>query len=92
MPRQSNQITKLKTLIRLAQELLSEAEAAGGSRVATKVAAEGKAATASKPMRRSGKELVAFRKMLKAERKRGVPVAELAKQHGISTVYIYKLG
>jgi DNA-binding IscR family transcriptional regulator len=30
--------------------------------------------------------------MLKAERKKGVPVAELAKQHGISTVYIYKLG
>jgi hypothetical protein len=93
MPRPSNQITKLKTLIRLAQELLNEAEAAGGGRVATNAAAKGKAVSATKrPPRRSGKELIAFRKMLKAERKKGVPVAELAKQHGISTVYIYKLG
>jgi hypothetical protein len=27
--------------------------------------------------------------MLKAERKRGVPAAELAKQHDVSMVYIY---
>ena len=40
---------------------------------------------------RSGKELIAFRKMLVAERKRGVPVVTLAKQHGISTTYIYQL-
>jgi hypothetical protein len=91
MPRQSNQITKLKTLIRLAQELLNEAEANGGRRAATNVAAKGEAKSATKPARRSGKELVAFRKMLKAERKKGVPVAELARKHGISTVYVYKL-
>lgn len=42
-------------------------------------------------VRRSGKELVAFRKMLAAERKKGVPVAKLAKRHGISTAYIYQL-
>jgi len=91
MPRPANQITKLKTLVRLAQELLSEAEARGGSPVAAKSASQGKSASATKRARRSGKELVAFRKMLKAERKKGVPVAELARKHGISTAYIYGL-
>ncbi len=43
-------------------------------------------------IRRSGKDLAAFRKMLKAERKAGVPVAKLAKKHGISPSYIYQLG
>lgn len=91
MPRSSSQVTKLKTLIRLAQALLSKAEA-GTAGSAAKVGARrtnGKSAT--KPSRRSGKELVAFRKMLKPERKKGVPVAELARRHGIPTVYVYKL-
>jgi hypothetical protein len=42
-------------------------------------------------IRRSGKELATFRKMLVAQRKKGVPVARLAKQHGISSSYIYQL-
>ena len=42
-------------------------------------------------IRRTGKDLVAFRKMLKAERKRGVSVTDLAKEHGVSKVYIYTL-
>ncbi|MEY3552734.1 MAG: hypothetical protein RL735_1082, partial [Pseudomonadota bacterium] len=33
----------------------------------------------------------AFRKMLLSERKRGTPVAELARKHGITTAYIYQL-
>ena len=37
-------------------------------------------------------ELIAFRKMLKAERKRGVPVSKLAQEHGISPAYIYQIG
>ena len=41
--------------------------------------------------RRSEKETIALKKLLKAERKAGVPVAELAKKHGISTAYIYML-
>ena len=44
-----------------------------------------------KRIRRNGKELVQFRKMLKAQRKRGVPVADLARKYGISTAYIYTL-
>lgn len=41
--------------------------------------------------RRSGKELVAFRRMLIAERKKGVPVSKLAERHGITASYIYQL-
>ena len=47
--------------------------------------------TASPRTRRSKKEAIALKKLLKAERKAGVPVAELAEKHGISTAYIYML-
>lgn len=41
--------------------------------------------------RRTKKEAAALKKLLKAERKAGVPVAELAAKHGVSTAYIYML-
>ena len=41
--------------------------------------------------RRSGKDLVAFKKLIKAERKKGVPVAALAEKHGVTTSYLYQL-
>ena len=52
--------------------------------------ASSSAATGKRP-RRSGAELVAFRKLLIAERKRGTSVADLSKQHGVSAAYIYQL-
>ncbi len=76
----NQQIRKLEAIIAAAQAVLSEAKAAPS----------GKGAKA-KRVRRSGKDLVAFRKMLVAERKKGVPVAELAKKHNISSAYIYQL-
>jgi hypothetical protein len=91
MPRPASQVTKLKTLIRLAQKLLSEAESSGVPAVSRKNAPQNRNGSATKRARRSGKELVTFRKMLKAERKKGVPVAEIAREHGISTAYIYGL-
>jgi hypothetical protein len=42
-------------------------------------------------IRRTGKELVQFRRMLKNERKKGAPVAELARKHGVTRAYIYML-
>lgn len=72
---------KLETIIRLATEVLEQARL-------EKTSPPG---GGQKRTRRSGKELAAFRKMLKTERKRGTPVAELAKQHGISQAYIYQL-
>ena len=78
------EISQLKKLVALAQGLIDKAEAAP---------AEQKTATpsATKRIRRTGKELAAFKKMLKAERKRGVPATKLAEQHGVSKAYIYML-
>ena len=56
---------------------------------APKPAAPKKAA--AKRTRRTGDELVAFRQMLSDERNGGMPVAALAKQHGVSTAYIYSI-
>jgi len=47
---------------------------------------------AAKRVRRTGKELAQFREMLKAQKRNGVPAAELARMHGISSAYIYMLG
>ena len=68
---------------------------------ATKVPKAPKAPKAPKPSapkkaavkrtRRTGDELVAFRQMLSDERNGGMPVAALAKQHGVSTAYIYSI-
>jgi len=57
------------------------------------IATNARKATGARPkrLRRSGKELSAFRKMLRIERKKGVPVPVLAERHGISTSYIYQL-
>jgi hypothetical protein len=83
----SAEVIQLKKIIRIAETLLSKA-------------AKSPDETANRPhrgngaakIRRSGKELAAFRKMLKAERKAGASVAALAKKHGVSASYIYQLG
>jgi hypothetical protein len=80
------EVAKLKKLISLARELLASAEPA------TKLAAKDAPKQPGRRARRTGKDLVAFRKMLKAERKKGVRVEDLAQKHGISTTYIYQLG
>ena len=64
--------------------------------LAEKLIANGDGRNSKKPrggkrIRRGGQELVRFRRMLKAERKKGVSVAKLARKHGVSTAYIYML-
>jgi hypothetical protein len=88
MPLSAKEIAKLRKLIAIAEKMIAENPAPQPGRPA-KSPLEG--SVTSKRLRRSGKELVAFRKMLKAERKNGTPVAELARQHGISVAYIYQL-
>ena len=56
-----------------------------------KKAAAKPSAKNGKRTRRTGDELAAFRQMLSDERKNGVSVAELSKQHGVSAAYIYQL-
>lgn len=75
-------ISKLKKIIALAEKMISSS---------AKSSPKAKPSSKGKRIRRTGKQLVAFRKMLKAERKKGAPVAALAKKHGISTAYIYTL-
>jgi hypothetical protein len=82
-PREASQLQKL---IKIAQALLASAD-----NVSTKAEPASRKPENSKRLRRSGKELAAFQKLLKAERKRGVPVAEMARKHGISSAYIYML-
>lgn len=82
MPLNKHDLSKLKKIIALAEKLMASS---------AERAARPKTASRTKRIRRSGKELVAFRKMLKAERKKGASVADLAKTHGVSTAYIYSL-
>jgi hypothetical protein len=81
-------ITKLKRIISLAEKLIAKASKEMRGRPSFH---NGNGAMKTKRIRRSGKALVQFRKMLKAERKKGVSVAELAHKHGVSKVYIYSL-
>jgi hypothetical protein len=77
------ELSKLRRIVSLAETLIAKGNGRKNNGVARK--------HSGKRIRRSGQELVQFRKMLKAERKRGVPVIELARKHGISSAYIYTL-
>ena len=76
----AQQIRKLNRIITLARELIEDNNEARmfGRNGTTRI-------------RRTGKELVQFRRMLRDERKKGVPVAELVRKYGISSAYIYQL-
>jgi len=74
--------SKLKRIISLAEKLITN----GSVRQASSSGKKN-----GKRIRRSGQELMQFRKMLKAKRKKGVSVAKLARKHGVSTAYIYML-
>lgn len=82
----STEAAQLKKIISIAQSLLQRADEDQGK------GDRARGNNVSSRVRRSGKELAAFRKMLKAERKAGVSVAEMAKKHGVSPSYIYQLG
>jgi len=75
----AEQVRKLNRIIAIAQQLVAEITLAQQLGIR-----EGKIR-----IRRSGKELMRFRHMLKMERKKGIPVAKLAAKHGVSTAYIY---
>jgi hypothetical protein len=81
------EIAQLRKIVSIAETLLAKAPSSKGGRVKT-------IESAAKPrrgVRRKGKELVAFRKMILGERKRGTPVTEIARKHGITPNYIYQM-
>jgi len=80
-------LSKLNRIIKLAEKLIEN----GFKRSANGRNGNAQRANGSTRKRRTGRELAQFRKMLKAERQKGIPVAEMARKHGISTAYIYLL-
>jgi hypothetical protein len=77
-----SEIAKLDRIMKLAGQLLERSKMDSKSR-----RTNGKATRT----RRTGRQLIAFRKMLKAERRKGISVAALARKHGVSSAYIYML-
>lgn len=88
MAKSTRQVAQLKKIIEISKKLLVELQNQKPEKGTAKASAK---SGGKKRVRRSGKELVEFRKLLKSERAKGVPVAELAKKHGVSAVYIYTL-
>ena len=83
----AKEVAELKKIVARANELITKAN----GKEMTKVKSSARRSVSVKN-RRSGKELESFKKMLKAERKAGVPVAQIAKKHGITPAYIYQMG
>ena len=83
-------ISKMQRIIYIAEKLIAESPKPKRGRPVSHNGV-GKAAKRVIGKRRTGMELVRFRRMLKGERKKGVPVAELARKHRISSAYIYQL-
>jgi hypothetical protein len=90
MARTVNIANKLRKIAASLEELATAIEAQASDKPKKSFPA-GNGKTASKRKRRSKKEAAALKRQLKSERKAGVPVAELAKKHGISPAYIYML-
>ena len=83
----AKEVAELKKIVARANELIAKAK----GEETTKVKSSARRSVSVKN-RRSGQELESFKKMLKAERKAGVPVAQIAKKHGITPAYIYQMG
>lgn len=83
------QVSQLQKIVETVQAILAAEEKQGSQPSKQNTASRASAGKTSS--RRSGKELAAFRKALRAERKSGVPVAEIAKRHKVSKSYIYQL-
>jgi hypothetical protein len=89
----TRELAVLRALAAACQKLVEEAEVGDGPEGAQKLTARSRAATGRRPrrIRRTGQELQDFRRMLLDERRKGTPVAELARKYNISTAYIYNL-
>ena len=86
----SSEIAKLRRIIAISEKLIAVNPKRKRGRPALAV---GKATSKliTKRTRRTGKDLVKFKKVIKAEITKGVPVAEIARKHGVTTSYIYQI-
>ena len=83
------QVARLQSIIDTAQKILSDASKAAPAGARTKTAS--RLGNNGPATRRRGADLVAFRKMIKAERKAGSSVADLAEKLGVTPSYIYQM-
>ena len=86
--RRENVMARTTTIVKKLRKIAADLESLATA-LESMPAGNGKSAPTR--TRRSKKEIVALKKLLKAERKAGVPVAELAAKHGVSSAYIYML-
>ena len=82
----ARELKQLRQIVELGTILIAKAEEHIEAKAAAKAEKD-----ANKRVRRSGKELVKFRRDLKKMRNEGVPVAELAATYSVSPSYIYQL-
>ena len=88
----AKEVAKLRRIIGLAEKLIAENPKPKRGRPATKGGDDSVAKRKNgKRIRRTGTDLIQFRKMLKSKLKEGVSVADLAREQGISSAYIYQL-
>ena len=87
----AKEIAKLQHIIKLAENIIAENPKPKRGRPPLYNGNGAIKRFTGKRIRRSGNELVRFRKMLKAKRRKGVSVADLASKYGISSAYIYQL-
>ena len=88
----AKEVATLQRIITLAEKLIAESPRPKRGRPAPHNGNGAlKKRTNGKRVRRTGKELVKFRKMLKEKLKKGVSVAKLAHEQGISRTYIYQI-
>ena len=83
------QVARLQSIVETAQNILGDASKAAPAGIQT-LSARGQGNNGP-ATRRRGADLVAFRKMIKAERKKGLSVADLAKKLGVTPSYIYQM-
>jgi hypothetical protein len=91
MTLRAKEISKLHRIITLAENLIAESPEPKRGRPPIYDGNGVHRRANGKRIRRTGNELMRFRKMLKAKRKRGALVADLARKYGISSAYIYQL-
>ena len=82
----ARELKQLQNIFEIASALMAKAQEHVDAKNAEKAERQ-----ANKRVRRSGKELVKFRRDLKKMRNEGVPVAELSATYGVSASYIYQL-
>lgn len=86
----AKELNGLRRIVALAQRLIDENPEPRRGRPIGSTQAE-RESSKPKRVRRSGRELEAFRTLIISEHKKGVSVAKLAEAHAVSAAYIYGL-